>query len=171
MSVRSVVDPVAVSHLAAWMVVMGVLYDYFRAAGDDAAVALIDGLVGGPTTAAGAVDAVDCKGIDPDVALGSLVAFVRGVAWRPDLVRSDLVGDPDDDTPWLLRIDDGTRDTLAGIDSGQAPQLSARWGRTDELAPTGPLPDDHLVPVIEAVAGLARRARDDGDHLYCWCSL
>lgn len=154
------------------MVGMGVLYDYFRAASDDAAVALVDGLVGGPTTAtAGSVDAVDLKGIDPEVALGSLVGFARGVAWRTDLVCSDLVGDPDDDTPWLFRIDDDTRDTLAGIDSGQLPELSARWGRTAELAPGGPLPDDHLVPVIEEIAGLARRARDGGDHLYCWCSL
>ncbi|WP_326550947.1 hypothetical protein [Micromonospora sp. NBC_01813] len=49
--------------------------------------------------------------------------------------------------------------------------LSARWGQIEEFARNGPLPADQLVPVIEAIAGLARRARDAGDHLYCWCCL
>jgi hypothetical protein len=53
------------------MVAMGVLYDYFRAEDDAAAVRLMDGLVGGPAGASdggAAVDAIDLKGIEEIVA-------------------------------------------------------------------------------------------------------
>ena len=39
------------------------------------------------------------------------------------------------------------------------------------LAWHGPLPDDAMLPVIYNIAGLARRARDAGDHVYCWSCL
>ncbi|MDG4774352.1 hypothetical protein [Solwaraspora sp. WMMD792] len=155
---------------------MGVLYDYFRSTDDDAAIALMDELAGGPVArAAGAdgvaVDAVDLKWIDPPVALGQLVSFVRDAPWRAGLVQSRLLWSPEEEGPWLFSLDDATRDTLASISDGQLPELSARWGRIDEFAHSGPLPEGELVPVIEAIAGLARRARDAGDHLYCWCCL
>ena len=70
-----------------------------------------------------------------------------------------------------MSIDDATRDTLASIISAQMPELSARWGQIEELAWTGRLPEDQMLPVIEEVAGLAQRARDAGEHLYCWCCL
>ncbi|MFY1653702.1 hypothetical protein ACN27J_22820 [Solwaraspora sp. WMMB762] len=161
---------------------MGVLYDYFRSVDDDAAIALMDELDGGPVArAAGsggidgaggvAVDAVDLKWIDPPVALGQLVSFVRDAPWRASLVQSRLIWNPEEHGPWLFGLDDAARDTLASISGGQLPELSARWGRIDEFAHSGPLPEGELVPVIEAIAGLARRARDAGDHLYCWCCL
>lgn len=153
---------------------MGVLYDYFRAPSDDAAIALIGEIGGGPVVVADSsrtVDAVDLKGIDPGVALGSLVGFVRGVHRRKDLVRSDLLWSLDEQGPWLLSIDDDTRDALAAITDDQVPALSAQWGRIEELASDGPLPGGQLIPVINAISGLAGRARDAGDHLYCWCCL
>ncbi|WP_433650023.1 hypothetical protein ACQP2C_26390 [Micromonospora zamorensis] len=52
---------------------MGVLYDYFRAKDDAAAVRLMKDYEGGPFAASRggiAVDAVDLKGIEPTVTLG-----------------------------------------------------------------------------------------------------
>jgi hypothetical protein len=68
-------------------------------------------------------------------------------------------------------VGDDARDALASIAEEQVPGLSAAWGRTDELAWHGPLPEDAVVSVIEDIGALARRARDAGDHLYCWSCL
>jgi hypothetical protein len=153
---------------------MGTLCDYFRAASDAAAVNLMDELGGGPVAAGdgAAIDAIDLKGIEPAVTLGRLVALVRGVSWDVNVVNTELLWSGAEEGPWLMSIDDAVRDTLASIaSSAQLMELSAQWGRTEELAWNGPLPDDEMLPVIDQIAGLARRARDAGDHMYCWCSL
>lgn len=153
---------------------MGVLYDYFRAAGDVAAVELMAELDGGPVVTADGrpgVDAIDLKGIDSAVTLGQLVALARGVAWHTGLVEERLLWSGNQDGPWLTALDDATRDALAAITSDRLPELSAEWGRSEELAWDGPLPADQMLPVIEAIAALARRAQDAGEHLYCWCCL
>ncbi|GII26453.1 hypothetical protein [Planosporangium mesophilum] len=154
---------------------MGVLYDYFRAKDDAAAVRLMEDLDGGPVVGSGdgvAVDAIDLKGIEPAVTLGKLVSFVRGVSWEVNLVDLKLLWSGDEqEGPWLMTLDRATRDTLASITDAQVLELSAQWGRIEELAWGGPLPDDQMLPAIEEVAALARRARDAGEDLYCWCCL
>ncbi|TCC00185.1 hypothetical protein E0H26_00295 [Micromonospora zingiberis] len=153
---------------------MGVLYDYFRAVDDATAVQLMADLDGGPVVTVDGrpgIDAIDLKGIDPAVTLGQLVALARGVPWQDDLVGERLLWNAGEEGPWLTSLDDTTRDTLASITPAQLPELSAGWGRTEELAWDGPLPADQMQPVVEAVAALARRARDAGESLYCWCCL
>jgi hypothetical protein len=134
----------------------------------------MDDLGDGPVAAAagGAVDAVDLKGIDPTVTLGRLIALARGVAWDVGLVATELLWSGDEqEGPWLTSIGDAARDTLASIASSDVPSLTEQWGQTEELARNGPWPAHQLLPIIDQVAGLARRAHDAGDHLYCWCSL
>ncbi|GID91075.1 hypothetical protein ACFQFC_38030 [Amorphoplanes digitatis] len=152
---------------------MGVLYDYFRVAGDAAAVQLMHETEGGPVAREGAtVDAIDLKGIEPVVTLGRLVALAADVPWDAGLVDTGLLWSGGEEGPWLMSIEDTVRDTLASITGGErSAWLSAQWGRTEELAWDGPLPDDRMLPAIEEIAGLARRARDAGEHLYCWCCL
>ncbi|MEU4643592.1 hypothetical protein [Micromonospora sp. NPDC023814] len=154
---------------------MGVLYDYFRAKDDAAAVRLMEDLGGGPVVVSSdgaTVDAIDLKGIEPAVTLGKLVSFVRGVSWRVNLVDLKLLWSGDErEGPWLMSLDRATRDTLASINDTRLLELSARWGRIEELAWAGPLPDDQMLPVIEEIAALAQRARDAGEAVYCWCCL
>ncbi|MCW3820020.1 hypothetical protein ONA91_36870 [Micromonospora sp. DR5-3] len=165
----------AVSYPCGGLPAMGVLYDYLRAKDDAAAVKLMEDLDGGPAAVSGngvAVDAIDLKGIEPAVTLGKLVSFVRGVEWQVDLVDLKLLWSGDEqDGPWLMSLDRAARDTLASINDAQLPELSARWGRIEELAWGGPLSDDQMLPVIKEVAALAQRARDAGEGLYCWCCL
>lgn len=153
---------------------MGVLYDYFRASDDGSAVKLVEDLGGGPVVTdadSSTVDAVDLKGIDPRVTLARLVCLVRGIEWNAEAVEERLVWSKDEEGPWVSFIGDDARDALASIAEERMPSLSAAWGRTDELAWHGPLPDDVMLPVIEDIAALARRAQDAGDHLYCWSCL
>jgi hypothetical protein len=151
---------------------VGVLYDYFRAADDDAAVKLMDDLPGGPVAAAadGLVDAVDMKGIEPTVTLGRLVAHIQGIEWQAGLVGlEELWGD--EDSPFVMSVDDATRDCLASVSDAQMPGLAAWWGGIEELARWGPVPAGQMLPFLTGIVGLARRARAAGEHLYCWCCL
>ncbi|MEV4411334.1 hypothetical protein [Catellatospora sp. NPDC049609] len=150
---------------------MRVLFDYFRAVDDAAAVRLMDGLEGGPIAIPdGSVDVADLRGIDPWVSLGQLVSIARGVEWDTDTVRTDLLWPDGEDTgPWLISLDDAARDTLAALTAERMAQLSAQWARIEERGLDDADPDDLMLPIIEEIAGLARRARDAGDHLYCWC--
>jgi hypothetical protein len=153
---------------------MGVLYDYFRVADDAVAIDLMAATEGGPVAVdeGSLVDAVDLKGIEPTVHLGTLIALAQGVPWEAGLVESELIWSGDEEGPWLISIGSAARDALASISGGERlGVLSAAWGQTEELAWNGPLPGDQLVPVIEEIAGLARRARDAGERLYCWVSL
>lgn len=153
---------------------MGVLYDYFRAADDAAAKRLMDELDGGPVVRGDMVvdvDAVDLKGIDPAVILAQLVAFIRQTEWAVDTVEDQLLWSGDEQGPWLSSIDDAARDTLASISDDQFLSLSQRWSRIEELWLGEDVAGDEMVPVIEEIAGLARRARDAGEHLYCWSCL
>lgn len=152
---------------------MGVLYDYFRAGSDQAATELMDAADGGPLVVADGtplVDAVDLKGLDPEVTLGKLVGIIRGAAWSLDLVPTELIWSSDgEDGPWVMSIDDTARDCLATVDDERLPVLAAQWGQIEELARFRG-PQDMSGP-LEDVVGLARRARDHGEHLYVWCCL
>ncbi|WP_030491457.1 hypothetical protein [Micromonospora chokoriensis] len=88
------------------------------------------------------------------------------------LIDLELLWSGDElDGPWLMSLDRAARDTLASISNDQVLELSAQWGRTEELAWSGPRSDDEMLPVIEKMAALAQRARDAGEDLYCWCCL
>jgi hypothetical protein len=151
------------------------LNDYFRASGPDVAARALD-QVGGPLIADPApgeltFDGVAVKNADPAVALGQLVAFVREVPWDPDVVRSDLLRPEEtpEQGPWLVWVDDATRDTLAGIAEDRIPELAERWAAIEEFG--GYADADDLRDLIAALAELARRATAAGDHLYCWMCL
>ena len=159
-------------------VTVGVLYDYFRIRDDKAAVALMEETDGGPVVQHGdepVVDAVDAKGIDPGVLLGQLVALAAQVEWTPKLVNDELVwpaGARDDmeyQGPWLTRLGDPARDTLAGVADESMGDLAAAWAQAEEFY--SGTEAEELQPVVADLVGLARRAREAGDHLYCWMCL
>ncbi|MFB7471384.1 hypothetical protein [Kitasatospora sp. NPDC056184] len=165
---------------------MGVLTDYFRAADDAAVLAAIeDPESGSPVGGARPVfDGVEAKGVDPDVVLGQLIAVVRQVEWAVDLVGGTPVwpttpppgreGPADEDDPWatgpwVMRLDRAARDTLADLADAEVPAVSARWAaESEELGTTD---GEDLRPLVEDLAGLARRAREADEDLYCWICL
>ncbi|MDG4785246.1 hypothetical protein O7626_04740 [Micromonospora sp. WMMD1102] len=158
---------------------MGVLYDYFRAPGDDAVRALM-AATGGCSpdpTAHPWTDVLALKGLDPMVVLGRLVGFVLEEPWQPDLVPADLVWPApeqtdggDRDGPWVLTVGERARDALAGVTAERVPGLAVQWIGIEELRDFGP--DLEMAEsVLTDLAGLARAARSEGDSLYCWCCL
>ncbi|WP_405096594.1 hypothetical protein [Micromonospora sp. NBC_01412] len=156
---------------------MGVLYDYFRAADDEAVAALMAATNGGPLVGPAAppgVDVVEAKGVDPSVVLGQAVSLALGVAWDADLVDDRLIwpdagaAGAEHDGPWVVRLGDRVRDVLAAVAEDRLPALADRWSRIEELSwgePAG------MLPVLRQLVGLARRAQAGGQRLYCWMSL
>ncbi|NBE84126.1 hypothetical protein [Micromonospora rubida] len=156
---------------------MGVLYDYFRAADDEAVAALMAATNGGPLVGPAApaeADVVEAKGVDPSVVLGQAVSLALDVPWAVDLVGDRLIwpdaaaAQAEHDGPWVVRLGDRVRDVLAAVAEDRLPALADRWSRIEELSwgePAG------MLPVLRLLVGLARRAQASGQHLYCWMSL
>lgn len=148
------------------------LYDYFRASDADAVRRVMD--ADGLHTPNGRVfDGIDAKGVEPTVVLGKLLAAIQQVPWSTDLVRDRLVWpeggehDLDHEGPWVSELTASDRDALA--EAGDLPRLAREWARIEEF--------DGLVEVadaqafIETMAGLARRALEADERLFCWMSL
>jgi hypothetical protein len=131
-----------------------VLHDYFRASSVAAVQARMNVDDDSPLTA---FDGEDLKNLDPTSVLGQ---FVRRAGHQGDTdIGTDLIwpADPTEwEGPWVVVLDDETRDTLAGITTDELPALAQ--------------PDIVLEPAQRLVA-LAARARDAGEPLFCWISL
>ncbi|MFC9285308.1 hypothetical protein [Streptomyces sp. NPDC057052] len=165
---------------------MGILQDYFRAPDASAAIELAVGPGGDIDQHSGTllddhgIDWFDAKGIDPYIALGQLIAFVKGIpfaarATAPALVWPDErlwpQGEvrPGQTSPWegglfLQQLPDEWIATLAGIQDEHLPLLARRWRDIPEANFT----DVHAVQAtIVEFRALARRARDHGHGVYC----
>ncbi|MEZ7130465.1 hypothetical protein ACBR40_34475 [Nonomuraea sp. AD125B] len=170
---------------------MGILYDYYRAADREAAIARPDLGRAGVRVLPGQpeFDGVDAKGIDPGVILARLIGFIRGVPWSVDLVEMAEIYPPSEgapttdeewdalpedspylDGPGIEELSVSVRDTLADVDDERLPALARQWAEIEEFS-TWSIDDGHLLSLIEAFVGLARRAKKDDQLLYCWMCM
>lgn len=161
---------------------MGVYFDYFRAADDDAA-RQTHTLPGGPLHAEpgkpAPFDGVPTKAVFPDPHLEQLLALAAGTAYARGPRTSHGLWPPPDTPPpvdetslWVTdpgveRIATRVRDGLAGIDGDRAAELGAQWApELDERCPV-----EVATTLVSELSALARRARDAGQELYCWSTL
>ncbi|GAA1618566.1 hypothetical protein GCM10009733_013590 [Nonomuraea maheshkhaliensis] len=72
--------------------------------------------------------------------------------------------------PGIEELPADVRDTLADVPDGRLVELGERWAESDDdsMFRTDP---PQLSELIAELRGLARRARDEGQSLYCWSSL
>ncbi|GAA2292657.1 hypothetical protein GCM10010149_45450 [Nonomuraea roseoviolacea subsp. roseoviolacea] len=171
---------------------VGVFYDYYRAADRAAAIVqpehsrdVADASLGVPE-----FDVVVTKWIDPVVVLGQLVAFAGQVDYAVGLVgivelypppegapRSDEEWDalPEDspyrEGPGIMELSAQTRDMLAGVDDARLPMLAEQWAAIEEFSHFTDDDDGYMLSLTKDLVGLARRARENDQLLYCWCCL
>lgn len=156
---------------------MGVYFDYFRAADDDAARethTLFGGPLHAPPDGEQPFDGVATKAVFPDPHLPQLLALARGVPYeRGQRAEVGLWPPPstpppvDENSLWLIdpavgRLATWLRDGLADIGPERAHELGPAWA---------PLLDDRCpVDVAASLAvdlgALARRAQEAGQELY-----
>ena len=149
---------------------MGVLYDYFRAPDASTAAAVLErvgGPMGGPD--APVLDAVDGKGIDPEVMMRTLQSLLTGVPYD-ELPWGEMLAMSDDaDGPWIMQLSEELRDALADAQASRLPAVAQQWVRTEEFWDQATAAE--VLPFLGEVTAMARRARQAGERLYCWSSL
>ena len=164
---------------------VGVLFDYFSAASDEAAAEAID-LLGGPgiaarTSADGLTgvpgttserppfDTVSAKGVDPLVQLGTLEALLTGREYEL-IVAERRAGRPlairHGGGRMVVTLTDQLQAALAAADRQQLASVAVPWSQTDEFWGRGD-PED-LASLLRELAELAHRARGRGERMYCW---
>jgi hypothetical protein len=164
---------------------MGVHYEYYRAKGREAAVAEPEAprVVGEPGL--NVFDAVETKWWDPQGVLGQLIALIRGVPFTQDLVDSvDLYPPPEgapqsdeelealpEDSPYLYgpnieELPVTVRDTLAHADDTRLPEIAGQLAKIDTFI--GAPHTEEVLMLIKELVGLARRAKENDQMLYCW---
>jgi hypothetical protein len=141
---------------------MGVLYDYFVAASDDEAAAMIED---GPD---GELVVLELKGLDP-LRLVDVESLLTGVSFnaiceRPQFLR--VVAALNNDHKLVLSLNDELRDALARATAEKPAAVAASWAETTGCVEQEDI--DALEDLLREFAMLAREARADGAHLYCW---
>lgn len=177
---------------------MGVLFDYFATASDDAAATAID-LKGGPGGARSAspelqaaiksgdrealhrllmpkvqvsehgFHALSVKGIDPFIHIGQLEVLLTGVA-------ADTVRSRDRFAKAVAVRDEGERLVLTLTDELRAALSDAVGEQLDAVAVAwsgtedfwGHAEPESLAHFLHELAALARHATEAGERLYCW---
>ncbi|MFG2840994.1 hypothetical protein ACGFYE_39095 [Streptomyces zaomyceticus] len=146
------------------------LCDYFAAADDQAAVAVLD-IPGGPGQAE--LDVVFLKNIDPVVAIAQLEAVMTGCSYEEASRRprsGQVLSEPEDGPPFVVSLSDSLIDALGTATQDDLVRSAETWSATDELRQMGISIED-TTTVLKSLAGLAERAQGSGQRLYCWWAL
>ena len=149
---------------------MGVLFDYFRAPDTSNAAAVLE-RVGGPTTPdpdAPVLDAVAGKGFEPEVMMVTLQSLLTGIPYE-ELPDGELLAMEGEDGPWILQLSEELRDALADAQPSRLSAVAEQWVRTEEFWDQATATE--VLPFLDEVTALARRARQADKRLYCWMCL
>jgi hypothetical protein len=166
---------------------MGVLFDYFSAASDEAAASVIS-LPGGPGApppppqrrgwlrgrqasppAVVPFDTVSVKGIDPLVQLGTLEALFTGRDYEQIVAGAragHVLATQDGGERLVVTLTDELQAVLAAAHDDHLAAVAEPWSQTEEFFGQGDPPA--LARLLHELAELARRARDKDERMYCW---
>lgn len=146
------------------------LCDYFSAADDQAAVAVLQ-TPGGPGRAE--LDVFLLKNIDPVVAIAQLEAIMTGCSYEEASERprsGELLSSEEDGPPFVVSLSDTLFDALVTAPQDDLVRFAEPWSKTDELQQIR-IGAEVAADVLKGLAGLAQRARTSGQRLYCWWAL
>jgi hypothetical protein len=141
---------------------MGVLYDYFVASSDDDAAAMLE------DGADGELSVLELKGLEPHDLL-DVEALLTGVSVDAICERTQfprIIAALDDNHKVVMSLNDELRDALAGASAGELAAVALSWARTYALVDREDV--DALADLLGEFAMLAKEARVDSAHLYCW---
>ncbi len=124
---------------------------------------------GGPARAG--LDVIFLKDIDPVDAVAQLEAVMTGCSYEEASKRprvGQLLSSEDVDSPFVLTVSDTLFDVLVSASGNDVRTVAEAWSATGGVhgfdAATATV-------VVEALAGLAKRARAADLRLYCWWTL
>ncbi|MFE0463001.1 hypothetical protein ACFW1A_27475 [Kitasatospora sp. NPDC058965] len=141
--------------------------DYFFAFDDLAALAVIE--AGGPSFVG--LDVIFLKDIDPVDAIAQLEAVMTNCSYEEACQRpgvGQLLSSEDVDSPFVLTVSDTLFDVLASASRDSIVAAAEAW--TSGGGVVG-LDTATATVIVEALVGLAKRARFADLRLYCWWTL
>jgi hypothetical protein len=148
---------------------VGVLFDYFRAPDASTLRRCLDGLGAQPVqTWTPVLDAVAGKGFEPEVMMVTLQSSLTGVPYE-ELPNGELLAMEGEDGPWIVQLSEELRDALADAQPSRLAAVAEQWVRTEEFG--GQATATEVLPFLDEVTALARRARQADERLYCWMCL
>jgi hypothetical protein len=147
---------------------VGVWIDYFRAPDPSAAAAVLERFVGPRDLDEPPMDFVFGKGIDPAVTMLRLQSLLTGTPYE-ELPSVELVAMKGEEGPWVVHLPETLRDALADAGAGRLRELAEPWVRTEEFG--GLATATEVLPFLNEITALARRARQASEGLYCWICL
>ena len=162
---------------------MGVFYEYYRAVDREAALVEPEHsrVVAGPSRGVPEFDVVETKWISPGVVLVKLANLLRNGERRLRYIDMvSLYPRPQDigqeayeewDGPTIGELPVIMRDMLAGAKDSHLPAVSERWAKIDEFSHFTPVDAGETLSLVQDLVGLARRAKESGQSLYCWSIL
>ena len=155
---------------------MGILYEYFAAGSDEAAVRVLD-VTGGPIAANSKRngnhrwDVIDGVAIEPTVNLADLEELLTGVEYD-DIVENPRAGDTVasvHDQGLVITVTDSLLGALAALPIGRIAALAGDWSHAEEFG--GEASPGDLTKFLTEFSALAKRAAAREERLYCWVSL
>jgi hypothetical protein len=144
--------------------------DYFSAADDQAAVAVLDTL-GGPSQAS--LDVVALKNLDPVICMAQLEAIMAGCSYEEARQRprsGKLLSSPEAESAFVVSVSDSLCELLAAATADDLARAAELWSQTEELRMMR-ADAETMAGVLADLAGLARRAQASNQRLYCWLAL
>jgi len=147
---------------------MTLAYEYFAAPSDEDAVRVLELVGAGPgRVVAGGFDIIDGAGIEPTVNLVDLEELLTGVAYDV-ITENPRAGETlasQDDQGMVITITDSLQAALSRIDDNRLAPLAADWSHAEEFG--GEVSPGDLRAFLADLSGLAKRALDRNERLYC----
>lgn len=126
-------------------------------------------IAGGPARAG--LDVIFLKDIDPVDAVAQLEAVMTGCSYEEASKRprvGQLLSSENVDSPFVLTVSDTLFDVLVSVSGDDLMTVAEAWSATGGLRG---LDAATATVVVEALVGLAKRARAADLRLYCWWTL
>jgi hypothetical protein len=142
---------------------MAMIFEYFAAADDTLARAVLNRLDGPGET-------LDGVGIDPIVSLSAMEGLLTGTPFDEIIARprTGMILNITEDRRMVVTLNAEVQTALITASTDQLRDVAGPWSSTDELTGTDP---EILATWLNELADLGRQADAVGDHLYCWISV
>ncbi len=162
---------------------MGVFYEYYRAVDREAALVEPEHsrVVADPQRGVFEFDAVETKWIDPWVVMVKLANLLRNGGRRLRYIDTvSLYPRPEDigqeayeewDGPTIMELPVIMRDMLADAKDSRLPMAAKEWAKIEEFSDFTSVDMEWMLSLVQDLVGLARRARENDQLLYCWSIL
>ncbi len=114
---------------------------------------------------------IDAKGVDV-TKLDLLRAILSDSEWDAASVRdfAVLAQEDEQDGPWVFAIPTDLVQAMAGLDGRERKRIAESWAEIEEFKLDGWKRSDVRM-LLDALCGLAERAREQGKRLMMWVCL